>query len=299
MRTDAVTDFSRFAALRAAARADSPEAVRQAAQQFEALLLQQMLKSMRAARLGDDVLGGEQTEFYREMADAQLAQHLSAGKGLGIADLLVRQLTRGSTPDAAESAGRVSPPTTAATPAPVSAPRAGSEAETQRNSRLADFVADVLPHAEKAAAELGIPAKVLVAQAALETGWGRHAIRRADGSPALNFFGIKADQRWQGEGTEHMTKEYVDGQMRSERARFRAYGSVGQAFADYVHFLKSQPRYREALQHGGDPQRFVGGLQKAGYATDPQYAQKILRIAEGPALQRALAAVAKTRTQAV
>lgn len=329
MRPEAVTDFSQFAKLRAGARSDSPEALRKTAQQFESLLMQQMLKNMRAASLGEDVLGGGQTQFYQEMFDQQLAQHLSAGKGLGIADLLVKQLSQSQASSndgtsvtgsaqasdgrlpanplrasraadaSADPVGRAVPAAAASAPLAAGAVQTGPVRARRTGHTPTDFVKAVLPHAEKAAAELGIPAKVLVAQAALETGWGRHAIRRDDGSPALNLFGIKADKRWQGEGIEQMTSEYQDGRMQRERAMFRAYDSVGESFADYVRFLKSNPRYQQALQHGGDPHRFAAGLQKAGYATDPDYAQKILRIAEGRTMKLALAQVAGPRTYTV
>lgn len=345
MRPDAVTDFSQFAKLRADARGERPEALRKTAQQFESLLMQQMLKNMRAASLGDDVLGGEQTQFYQEMFDQQLAQHLAAGKGLGIADLLVKQLsqsrassndgTAGTEPvqgssgkhpanparasragdTSADFAGRAMPAAAGNARVPgghgppydssnagegfSASALPGNSGESRRGRSAADFVKAVLPHAEKAAAELGIPAKVLVAQAALETGWGRHAIRRDDGSQALNLFGIKADKRWQGEGVEQMTSEYQDGRMQRERATFRAYDSVGESFADYVRFLKSNPRYQQALQHGGDSHRFAAGLQKAGYATDPDYAQKILRIAEGRTMKLALSQAMGPKTYTV
>ncbi len=304
MKAAAITDFAQFATLRAEARSESPQALRKTAQQFEGLMLQQMLKSMRAASLGEDVLGGEQTQFYQEMFDQQLAQHLSAGKGLGIADLLVRQLQqRDAAAQSTQGLGPLPPPRPAvadgarsAGAAPRGVAASGTEAVADTP---ADFVRAILPHAEKAAAELGIPANVLVAQAALETGWGRHAMRRDDGGAAFNLFGIKADPRWQGDRVEHLTHEYDNGEIRRERAQFRAYASVAGAFDDYVSFLKSNPRYAQALQHGGDAERFASGLQKAGYATDPAYAQKILRIADGDTLKQALAQRAAAGTYTV
>ncbi|MFA5941915.1 MAG: flagellar assembly peptidoglycan hydrolase FlgJ [Sinimarinibacterium sp.] len=303
MRPVSATDFSQFAQLRADARSDSPDALRNTAKQFESLMLQQMLKSMRAASLGDDVMGGEQTQFYQDMFDAQIAQHMVAGRGLGVADMLVRQLQGSQTTppkvqesfkvervaDAVPTAGSGPLAASAAVP---SSDQASRSSASRAASNPQEFVRAVLPHAERAAAELGIPAKVLVAQAALETGWGRHAIRREDGQKALNFFGIKADNRWTGEEVQTMTHEYQGGQMQSEKASFRAYDSVGAAFDDYVGFLRSNPRYAQALRHGGDARQFVGGLQKAGYATDPDYAQKIMRIAEGRTMKLALAQAA-------
>jgi flagellar protein FlgJ len=308
MQTAAVTDFSQFASLRAQARSDDPAALRATAKQFEALLMQQMLKSMRDASLGDDALGGEQTQFYQEMFDQQIAQHLAAGKGLGVADLMVRQMRRGEVqaePMAAMSAPiesiRPRPTTLTADSAPVAAaPLSAPSSAKASTGTFSDqspeaFVRSILPHAEKAAAEIGVPTRVLVAQAALETGWGRHAMRREDGSPAFNFFGIKADKRWQGETVQTMTSEFENGAMQRQSAEFRAYDSPAAAFDDYVKFLRANPRYADALRHGGDAGHFTAGLQKAGYATDPAYAQKIQRIADGETMKTALTAARPAR----
>ena len=355
MQTDAVTDFHQFAGLRAQARDQNPEVLRRAAQQFEGLLIQQMLKSMRAASPGDDLTGGGQTEFYRDMFDQQLSAHLAGGKGLGIADLLVRQL-KGHR-DAAAAPADASPDTRAAAvalPVPSRAGGAGSSSTTPasaapatalpvprhslssflinqvRDAAQADavprwaatpesaipprsplpadseaplmsaapgaargpraFIDAIRPHAERAAQELGVPSRILMAQAALETGWGRRALRHDDGQPAFNFFGIKADTRWNGSEVQRMTREFENGTEVKTAASFRAYDSPAASFNDYVNFLKSNPRYAEALQHGGDERRFVSGLQKAGYATDPAYADKILRVANGRTLRSALGA---------
>ncbi|WP_313217584.1 glucosaminidase domain-containing protein [Stenotrophomonas sp.] len=152
------------------------------------------------------------------------------------------------------------------------------------------FVASIWGHAQQAARELGVDAKALVAQAALETGWGRKLVQRNGGGSSHNLFGIKATG-WSGERASSGTHEYVDGVRRNETASFRAYTSVGDSFADYVKLLKNSPRYQNALQAGGDVRGFAQGLQKAGYATDPGYAAKIAAIAGGPTIERAIAAV--------
>lgn len=152
------------------------------------------------------------------------------------------------------------------------------------------FVASIWGHAQQAARELGVDAKALVAQAALETGWGRKLVQRNGGGSSHNLFGIKANG-WSGERARSGTHEYVDGVRRNETASFRAYTSVGDSFADYVKLLKNSPRYQNALQAGGDVRGFAQGLQKAGYATDPSYAAKIAAIAGGPTIERAIAAV--------
>lgn len=152
------------------------------------------------------------------------------------------------------------------------------------------FVASVWPHAQRAADELGVDPRGLVAQAALETGWGRRGIQRGDGASANNLFGIKA-AGWSGERVSAVTHEYRDGVRRNERAEFRAYASPAESFADYVRLLKRNPRYRQALEAGADVRSFAQGLQRAGYATDPAYADKIAAISNGPTLGRALSAI--------
>ncbi|WP_282296654.1 flagellar assembly peptidoglycan hydrolase FlgJ [Stenotrophomonas sp. PS02289] len=169
---------------------------------------------------------------------------------------------------------------------------AGSTAAAQLGAHTPEgFVASIWGHAQQAARELGVDAKALVAQAALETGWGRKLIQRNGGAGSShNLFGIKATG-WSGERATTGTHEYVNGVRRNETASFRAYGSVGESFADYVKLLKNSPRYQNALQAGTDVRGFARGLQQAGYATDPSYAAKIAAIAGGPTIERAVAAV--------
>ncbi len=154
------------------------------------------------------------------------------------------------------------------------------------------FVASIWSHAQDAARELGVDARALVAQAALETGWGRRMIQRGDGATANNLFGIKATG-WGGDRASANTHEYTNGVRHSERADFRAYASPSESFADYVQLLKRNPRYRQALESGGDVRNFAGALQRAGYATDPKYADKISAIANGPTMDRALSTISR------
>lgn len=158
------------------------------------------------------------------------------------------------------------------------------------------FVASIWPHAEKAARELGVDPRALVAQAALETGWGRRHIKRDNGTSSHNLFGIKASG-WKGESASAATHEYVDGQRQSQTARFRAYESPAESFGDYVRMLKNSPRYQAALKAGSDVRGFAQGLQRAGYATDPGYAAKIAAIAAGPTIDRAVAAIDQAGTR--
>jgi len=152
------------------------------------------------------------------------------------------------------------------------------------------FVASIWPHAQGAARELGVDPRALVAQAALETGWGKRQIKHGDGSTAHNLFGIKATG-WKGASATTGTHEYVDGVRRNETASFRSYASPAESFADYVRLLKTNPRYQKALQAGTSVAGFARGLQQAGYATDPSYAAKIAAIAGGPTIERAVAAI--------
>ncbi|PBJ81915.1 flagellar assembly peptidoglycan hydrolase FlgJ [Lysobacteraceae bacterium NML93-0399] len=191
--------------------------------------------------------------------------------------------------DAATGIARTATAAVAQAPAALErASRAAAESFAPRSPER--FVASIWSHAQAAARELGVDAKALVAQAALETGWGRRTIQRGDGGSAHNLFGIKATG-WKGERAAATTHEYTHGVRHTERAEFRAYASPAESFADYVRLLKQNPRYRQALESGGDVRRFASALQQAGYATDPRYADKLSAIANGPTLDRALSAI--------
>ena len=306
-----VNDISQFTQLRAQARAQDPAALKAAAKQFEAMFTKQLLKSAHDAKLGDDLMGGDQGEFYQDMFDNQIAQTMAQGRGLGIADLLVRQLQKSKMAPADASAtsttkskttlpslpGAQMPLKSSATSTTSSAttPKASGESTiASALSKPVEFIRDLLPQAEAAAKKLGISAKTLVAQAALETGWGKHQIKNADGSPSYNFFGIKAHGQWNGASVSKTTQEYSGGTAHAEVAAFRSYSSPAEAFNDYVVFIQSNPRYATALQHGGDGHRYAEGLQRAGYATDPAYAQKIGKISSGPLMTAALSTSDKT-----
>lgn len=193
--------------------------------------------------------------------------------------------------DAATGVARMATATVAQAPAALEqAARAAADTFAPRSPER--FVASIWSHAQAAARELGVDAKALVAQAALETGWGRRTISRSDGSTANNLFGIKATG-WKGDRATVNTHEYSNGVRHTELADFRAYASPAESFADYVRLLKQNPRYRQALQSGGDVRRFAGALQQAGYATDPRYADKLSAIANGPTMDRALTTISQ------
>lgn len=300
-------------------------ALKKIAQQFESLFLHEMLKSMRKANEvfeEDSLLNGGDTGFYRDMYDQQLSLSL-AQKGTGLADSIYRQLSRQYEPQVSANGDeklpsparalpvtalpikqprQVAPPASAsaaaaaAVPAVESAPAptAVSAAEETRVFESAkDFVAAILPHAKAAARALGVNPLLLTAQAALETGWGKSVIRDGGGTSTHNLFNIKADRAWSGERAQVNTLEYRDGAAVKERAQFRSYGSFAESFADYVNFLKHNPRYEQALAAAGADEDFAHNLQRAGYATDPQYAQKILAIAQQLRADPALSAASE------
>ncbi len=257
----AATDFHQFAALRRGADAHDPKALREAARQFESIFTKMMLDSMRKASFGDSLMGSDQVEMYQGMMDDQLAVQLSRGKGMGLADMLVRQLQGGAGQGAS---------------APAAAADGAAGTNNVSPEQQKKFVEQFLPHATAAAQQLGVDARAIVAQAALETGWGTHQ----PGGASNNHFGIKAGASWTGASVESATTEYVADQAGTEDARFRAYGNVAEGVADYVHVLRDNPRYAAAIGTGSDVRAFAMALQQGGYSTDPQYANKLVAIAE-------------------
>ncbi|GAB4115065.1 MAG: flagellar assembly peptidoglycan hydrolase FlgJ [Sideroxydans sp.] len=239
--------------LRYQAKQAPDKALKSVAQQFETVFLDMMLKSMRAATPQDGMFDSEQTRLFTGMLDQQLAQEMSR-RGVGLADLMVRQLGQQATP---------------AVPHGASA--------TPYSDERQSFVNRMLPHAERASRTTGIPAQLLLGQAALESGWGKHEIRQADGSNSYNLFGIKADQDWHGKVAEVTTTEYRDGIASRQVERFRAYASYAEAFADHARLLGDSPRYAGVLAQQ-DAAGFAQALQQAGYATDPHYADKLERV---------------------
>jgi len=320
-------NMAQFSEMKLAARQDSRSASKSAAQQFEGLFIQMMLKNMRSAAKMDESMHSSNMDFYTDMYDKQISQMLSKQGGIGIADLMERQLNRflPEGQSTAETGGKNLPVyrlpqvTAPNLPLPQMTYQASNpavaiyelnesvqvravdskdqvpalQAQTVEpfygwdNARA--FVSDLWPHAEKAAASLGISADVLVAQSALETGWGRHTMKKADGSVAFNLFGIKANHGWGGQSVVHNTLEFRQGAMQQESARFRAYDSVADALDDYVSFVKGHSRYQQALQQAGNDSGYIRELHKAGYATDPDYADKILGIMQGQTFNEAVA----------
>jgi flagellar protein FlgJ len=301
-----IFDASALGALKRGVRSNDPAALKAAAQQFEALFLQMVLKSMRDATPKDGLFDSEQTRMYESLLDQQLGQVLAGSGGTGLAALIEKQMARnGAEPTAypdglplrpedmlrALSSGAMALPLPMI-PAPslplmpaVRAPGADQAAGTSSTAK--DFVDRIWPHATAAARTTGVPAAFLVAQAALETGWGRSEPHDANGRSSYNVFGIKAGRGWNGATVEAATSEYVGGVAQTRVERFRAYGSYAEAFADYARLIASNPRYAGVVG-ASEPAVFARALQQAGYATDPAYADKLTRIIGGQTLRAAL-----------
>lgn len=281
------TDFQGLVKLRHQARNNDPQAIRETAQQFEGLFIQMMLKSMRQTAQGEGLFDSDQVKFYQQMLDQQVSLDLSKGQGIGLAKVLYRQL--GGESEAATAPKPLVQPYSL--PARIHnriEPSFASERIVSPDwNELSpkEFVQRLWPHAVTAGDSLGVQPEVVIAQAALETGWGHHIVNNTGGDSSHNLFGIKADRHWRGPQMSVRTLEYKDGLAVPTRAAFRAYGSIASSFEDYVSFLQGNPRYASALEQTHDPSRFLQALQEAGYATDPKYAQKVRSIMSMDALQ--------------
>ncbi len=325
-------------ALRSNAARDPKGAVKETAKQFEALFMQELMKSMRQTSLSSGMLDNAGSQMGTEMLDTQYASMLTGMRG-GLSDAITRQLERqmggadtGAT-DAAAATGPVgeggasegplpefgllagkppldpnknlmepnakapvvdqkalasriapaAPPATGTTPARNAAGvgattgPAGAKLTPSQLNQI-DFVKRHTAAANAASAQTGIPASFMVAQAAHESGWGRREIRMPDGSNSFNVFGIKAGANWSGRVAEVTTTEYVNGQAHKVTAKFRAYDSYEAAFQDYAQMLKTSPRYGQVVAKASTAESFAQGLQRAGYATDPAYADKLTRV---------------------
>ena len=285
---DSYTNFSGLQALKRSAASNDPAAVRKVAQQFESMFTRMMLKSMRDAVGTDPIFGSDQEKMYQGMYDDQLALQLSKGRGLGLADMLVKQLQRmgaaggtAAAPTATTPGSRGGGATaamTGAAPAAAGAAKAGlpaASAATREN-----FIRNLWPQAQAAAQQLGVAPSNLLAQAALETNWGRNLPQDGGGHSSNNLFGVKATGGWNGPSVEATTTEVsAGGTASSAVAPFRAYTDTSQSFQDYVSILRNNPRYAAALNTGTDSRAFAAGLQRGGYATDPDYVQKVSAVA--------------------
>ncbi len=357
---DSYLDPNSLNSIKAMGRDKDPQALKEVAKKFEAMFVQQMLKSMREA---NEVFGegnyfdSQTTDFHRDMLDQQMVLNLTSGRGIGIADHFYKQMLQnygagmkpesavasdsnnGELPSAVEykksthqvtdavnadeldtwiddfmrmsdnshpqtifsesENGSDSPENAGQIPAIINyalipavlskvqtaSPRAGQKASI--SSSQENFVMMLKPHAEKAAAELQINPDVLIAQVALETGWGKHVIHDKQGDNSFNLFNIKAGSQWQGDKVNVSTLEYRDGIAANEKSDFRKYTDYSESFSDYVRLMKNNPRYQQALEAGNDSAAYADALQSAGYATDPAYAKKIKQLLNSDALKNA------------
>lgn len=261
------TDTHSIDSLRARAATDPKAAIKEVAKQFEALFMQELMKSMRQAQeaMSSGMLDNSGSKMGTEMLDTQFATKMTGLPG-GLSEAIAKQLER--------QMGGASAPPVIAPAAAAGAPAPGGKV----SQRQADFLQSHHRHAQAAEAQTGIPATFMVAQAAHETGWGRHEIRHADGTPSFNLFGIKAGANWKGKVAEVTTTEFIDGAPRKVTAKFRAYDSYAESFSDYAALMKNSPRYAGVMADARSAQGFAQGLQRAGYATDPAYADKLTRV---------------------
>jgi flagellar protein FlgJ len=286
-------DLAGIDRLKQRAANDDPAALAEVVVQFEALFIGMMLESARSASLGQGIFDSPQTDQYLELMDAQVALEMARSGGFGFGKTLLEQLS----PRQAEAPGDLRPEPRGSVPGefPRGLPRTlrtlGGADDTQASdvaARAEEFVARLLPEAETAAAALGVEPRLLLAQAALETGWGGTVPESADGRPANNLFGIKAGQSWNGPSIAEWTLEHENGAFLRKREEFRAYSSTAASFTDYVALIANTPRYASALTNASDPEAYARAVTAAGYATDPEYADKWLSIYHGDRLESAL-----------
>ncbi|PUA26388.1 MAG: flagellar rod assembly protein/muramidase FlgJ [Cellvibrio sp. 79] len=364
---DTYLDANSLDSVKAMGRARDPQALKEISQKFEAMFVQQMLKTMREANEAfseGNYFDSNTTRFHRDMLDQQMVLNLTSGRGMGLGEHFYKQMMQsygsmmkpdGSKLDAAnvgnlpaavthkkigadnsavsssevfandletlnswvsdfmrmsdnsdqlmhadEEQGATPPDYTlmssAYIPALLNKPqminsRAGQKSSISESQE--NFVLMLKPHAEKAAAELNISPDVLIAQVALETGWGKHVIHDQKGNNSFNLFNIKAAGGWQGDKVNISTLEYRDGIAANEKADFRKYNDYAQSFSDYVNLMKNSPRYQDALEAGKNSSAYAEALQSAGYATDPHYAKKIKSLLNSDAI-RSLGELAQT-----
>lgn len=293
------TDFQGLTRLQYRAAKDDPKALQEVGKHFESLFIQMMLQSMREASPGDPLLGGNEGALYRDLFDKQISMAIGSQGSLGLANMIVRQLQNNAQSQSPAEAGEIRPTNQIASPSAQVESKSADAGNVAVYTSPSSFVKAIWPYAHESAEKLGVDPRVLVAQAALETGWGRGVIRHADGRSSNNLFGIKGGGSWQEETVSVPTLEYRDGVAVKERALFRSYDSLAKSFQDYVQFLQNNPRYKEALMYVGDPQQFTRALQEAGYATDPRYAEKIHQLIGGDTLASALSELKISDTQPI
>lgn len=305
--------------LKLAAKDNSPAAVKAVASQFEALFVNMMLKSMRDATPQEGMFDNEQSKTFTSMLDQQLSQNM-ASHGIGLADMMTRQLTRASgiKPDSAANGLAInSTDAETANLMPSISPHEKIKNEKLENSKIENektqgekkpptanislnnlyrssatmptkplsggalsFQQMVSGHAEQVSRETGIPASFMIGQAALESGWGKRQIHGLDGTPSNNLFGIKANASWKGKVVEAVTSEYVNGIKQKRIEKFRAYDSYAETFQDFAQLIQKNPRYGKVMANLDNVHNYANAIQKSGYATDPNYASKLISVVQ-------------------
>ena len=314
---DLAIDVQGVNKLRTMAKQNSPEAIKETAKQFEVLFINMMIKSMRDATPEGGLFASHDRPIYTSMLDQQFSQNL-AQRGMGLSDMLVAQLIKEDPSLASAKASASAASSSKSTPyVPLSfssellqhqTPQSRSILKAALSGALAmhsnpvpvpdydqdnlisaakiyntsnsaqSFTTQMQAHAQQAEQLTGIPSSFILAQAAIESGWGKREITMADGRSSHNVFGIKAGSDWKGPVAEVTTTEYSDGVPKKVVAKFRAYDSHAEAFQDYAAFLANNPRYKQVLANSQTAQDFAHGLQQAGYATDPAYATKLMKV---------------------
>ena len=271
--------------LKAAAKKNSPEALNQAAKQFEALFLNMVLKSMRDATPTDENQTSSDRKLFTSMFDQQMSQ-VMAQRGVGLADMMIKQLQNAASfnqvdPKLMEIKEKGSPE-----PMPLNVPKTFELNKPSQagfnlsglTDKVKEFIEPLFSQAKEASQKTGLPPQFILGQAALESGWGKRQILNADGTTSHNIFGIKANSSWQGKTTEILTTEYINGKPEKVMATFRSYDSYAEAFSDYANLISTNPRYKNLIENGQTLLGFVQGLKKAGYATDTAYAEKLSNL---------------------
>ena len=282
--TSAAWDAQSLNELKAKAGQDPAANIRPVARQVEGMFVQMMLKSMREALAKDGVSSSDSTRLYTSMYDQQIAQQMTAGKGLGLAEMMVKQMTEGQAQpadDAPQVPMKFSLETVTSYQNQAltqlvrkAIPRTTESNDEPLSGDSKDFLAQLSLPAKLASQQSGVPHHLILAQAALESGWGQRQIRRENGEPSFNIFGVKASGSWKGPTTEITTTEYENGEAKKVKARFRVYSSYLEALSDYVGLISRNPRYA-AVTVAATAEQGAQALQNAGYATDPNYARKL------------------------
>ncbi|EPZ8122878.1 flagellar assembly peptidoglycan hydrolase FlgJ [Yersinia enterocolitica] len=281
----AAFDVRSLDALKREVKSNSQEGIKEAAKQMEGMFIQMMLKSMRDASFKDGLMHSQASDMFTSMYDQQLSQNIADQSKMGFADMMIKQM-------GGETTAVQSIPGTAPAPyslnmglikrqhiAPMAAPKNEREtvAFTDRTEKNTHFISRMLGPAIAAAKKSGIPHQLIIAQAALESGWGNKEIATTNGKPSHNIFGIKATPDWKGATTEITTTEYINGSAQKVKAVFRVYPSYSEALSDYTSLLMNNPRYQNVAQ-SPSPEHAAHALQSGGYATDPSYAKKLISI---------------------